>query len=435
MTEAFSTSFQRPLARDDHARPIERALLRLSEAIASRQRTYEHPLEFARTPQDPAILSESHEIAERLWTSRLRAVLLIGIGGSNLGAKAVSEALAFTHLSGDTKHHAQLMCLDTCEPRLIERTLEWIEQNIHMPEEIVVVVATKSGTTAETLINADIVIAKLLERDIAYANRVVVVSDPEALTRGYAQSRGFLFAPIPPSVGGRYSAFTPMSLIPLRLLGVDIKEFRLGASEMLARIVSGEDASAVRLAREIASMQKSGISVMDLFLFDPALESLGKWARQLIAESLGKEHDRDGRTVRAGVTPTVSIGSVDLHSMAQLIFGGPKDKWTMLVSVRESGSSTHPANGFVSLAHLDGRTPTEVHRAILSGVRAAYAKNSLPLLDVELPQASPYTLGAWMAWMMSAVYFASEIMNVNAFDQPAVEDYKQATRTYLAHQH
>jgi glucose-6-phosphate isomerase len=435
MTEAFSTSFHRSLARDDHSRPIERALLRLSEAIASKQRSYEYPLEFARTPQDPAILSESHEIAERLWTSHLHTVLLIGIGGSNLGAKAVSEALAYTYLFGDSKRHAQLLCLDTCEPRLIERTLEWIEQNIHLPEEIAIIVATKSGTTAETLINADSVLAKLLARDMTYTNRVVVISDPEAPTRNYAQSQGFLFAPIPPPIGGRYSVFTPMGLIPLQLLGVDIKELRVGASQMFSRIVSGKDPSAVRLAREIASMRKSGISVMDLFFFDPALESLGKWARQLIAESLGKEHDRDGRTLRSGVTPTVSVGSVDLHSMAQLVFGGPKDKWTMLVSVRESGVSTLPANGFVSLAGLDGRTPTEVHRAILSGVRAAYAKNSLPLLEVELPRVSPYVLGAWMAWMMAAVYIASEILNVNAFDQPAVEDYKQATRMYLAHQH
>jgi glucose-6-phosphate isomerase len=171
---------------------------------------------------------------------------------------------------------------------------------------------------------------------------------------------------------------------------------------------------------------------MDLFFFVPALESLGKWARQLVAESIGKEFDRDGRTIHNGITPTVSIGSVDLHSVAQLNFGGPKDKWTMLVSAR-SHELKEKASGWSKLADIPEVSPGEVFDAILAGTRAAYAKRDLPLLHVELSSVSPYTIGAWMAWFMIATYISSEIMNLNAFDQPAVEDYKRATREHLSH--
>lgn len=431
MSLPFSTSFERPIARDNYAHPIERALLRLSESAAIRQGVYKHPTEFVRIPSDPAILAESHDIAERVWTSRLRAIVLIGIGGSNLGAKAVAEALTPVH-AAHTRRPIELFSLDTCEPRFIERALSWVDERVTMPEEIAIVVGTKSGTTAETLINADVLLGHLRKKDPAYEKRVIVISDFDAPTNSYAQQRGFLFAPIPKPIGGRWSVFTPVGLIPLALFGVDINELRKGAQEMFSLILSGRDASAVRFAREIATMQRAGIHLLDLFFFDPAFESLGKWARQLISESLGKKHDRDGRTVHAGVTPTVSIGSTDLHSMAQLVYAGPRDKWTMLVTVK--GAPSHfTSDGFISLAHFNGRSAEEVFRAIVAGTRAAYAKNDLPLLDVELPAASPFVVGAWMAWMMAAVYIAGEILNIDPFDQPAVEDYKQATKAYLAH--
>lgn len=430
MSIPFSTSFQHPIARDTHQSAVERALLILAEAVAMRQRAYTHPAEFVRVPSDPVIFAESHDLAERLWTSRLSTVVIVGIGGSNLGAKAVFEAL--DRVEGG-RRHIELLSLDTCEPRAIERILRRIDERVTMPEEIAIIIGTKSGTTAETLMNSDILLDHLLRKDIAYERRVAVISDVSAPTKAYAAERGFRFASIPHPIGGRFSVFTQMGLLPLSLLGIDVKEFRKGAEAIFAGLISGKDTSAVRLAREIASMQRSNIHVMDFFFFDPALESLGKWARQLIAESLGKTHDRDGRTVRTGVTPTVSLGSVDLHSMAQLIFGGPKDRWTMLVSIRDPQTSHFPAKGFASLAHLSGHTPNETFRAILAGTRAAYLKNALPFLDVEFPAPTPYAVGAWMAWMMAAVYIAGEILNINPFDQPAVEDYKEATRTYLSH--
>lgn len=431
MIPIFTASFTRRIAREGHSPSVERAILQLSEAMADRRRAYEFPLEFIRVPSDPTMLSESHAAVERLWTSRLKVVLLIGIGGSSLGAKAVFDAVGTWR---DTRQEISLVTLDTCEPRLIEQTLRYLDKHVSMPEEIAIVIGTKSGTTSETLLNADIVISHLSRRPDNYHSRIVLVSDVGSPTREYAERHGYGFVPMPSPIGGRFSVFTPMGLVPLELLGVDVAGFRRGAADMAEHILSRKDTSATQLACEIASMRKVGIHIMDLFFFDPALESLGKWARQLIAESLGKTLDLDGRTVRAGITPSVSIGSTDLHSMAQLVFGGPRDKWTMFVTVRESVQCYEMGNGLSALAGIEGKTAAEVFRAIIAGVQRAYATHDLPLLSVELPTTTAYVIGAWMIWMMIAVAVAAEMLHVNAFDQPAVEDYKRATREYLAHQ-
>jgi glucose-6-phosphate isomerase len=160
---------------------------------------------------------------------------------------------------------------------------------------------------------------------------------------------------------------------------------------------------------------------------------MGKWYRQLMRESIGKEHDKEGNVAHIGITPMVSIGSTDLHSMAQLYFGGPRDKFTCFVSApQEEDVAISQEQVFLHLVEgIQGKTFAQIMEAIMGGVRAAYQKNELPYVDIALPEISEVVLGQYLQFRMMEMMFLAQFLNVNAFDQPNVEDYKAETRKLL----
>ncbi len=171
-----------------------------------------------------------------------------------------------------------------------------------------------------------------------------------------------------------------------------------------------------------------------MFLFAPCLESLGKWYRQLLAESIGKEFDRDGKVVHCGIMPTVSIGSTDLHSMGQLYLAGPNDKMTTFVSVQNHTRSVSiPKKGVFNglVEGIYGKTSTEIMNAILKGIKRTYQKKKIPFCEIVLDDISPKSLGEFMQFKMMEVMFLGELFNVNVFDQPNVESYKIETKRIL----
>jgi glucose-6-phosphate isomerase len=238
--------------------------------------------------------------------------------------------------------------------------------------------------------------------------------------------------PVPKEVGGRFSVFSAVGLFPLTLAGFDTEQLLLGARDALASSLQKEN-HALRLAESIYLAHKGGASILNFFFFNPELESLGKWARQLYAESLGKEKDKGGKVVRAGLTPIVSIGSTDLHSMAQLYFGGPHDKMTLFVHVAERSRLHVPEKGlFVDVIPvIKNKSPEAIMKAIYDGTTAAYSTHKLPCGEILLPAISPYALGMFFELHMMAVMYLGEMLHVNTFDQPNVEDYKRVTKEIL----
>ena len=178
---------------------------------------------------------------------------------------------------------------------------------------------------------------------------------------------------------------------------------------------------------------RMGKTINDNFIFHPELESLGKWYRQLLGESIGKEHDRDMKVVRIGITPTVSIGSTDLHSVGQLYLGGPEDKLTTFISAEfnKRGNAITPEVFAGAEEGIAGKKPADVAEAILKGVKIAYEKKGLPFMEVLLPDITPASLGAFMQWKMMEMMYLGELFNVNPFDQPNVESYKTETKSIL----
>ena len=175
--------------------------------------------------------------------------------------------------------------------------------------------------------------------------------------------------------------------------------------------------------------------INDNFIFAPQLESVGKWYRQLMGESIGKETDLTGTTVHTGITPTVSVGSVDLHSVTQLYLGGPRDKVTTFVSTAAHDSDAKvPADQmFPTLVeHLGGVSASKIMNAILQGVKKTYKSQGLPFMEIELESVSPREIGAFFQFKMIEMMYLGKLLNINTFDQPQVELYKIETKKILA---
>lgn len=181
-------------------------------------------------------------------------------------------------------------------------------------------------------------------------------------------------------------------------------------------------------------INKKQITIHDLFVFSVQLESLGKWYRQLVGESLGKEFDTDGNKVHVGITPTVSVGSIDLHSVGQLYLGGPYDKFISFLSIDEHKptiSVPKLAQFDELVANIQGKPLASIMQAILHGVKAAYKKSERPFCSFIWPTLSPYYLGQFMQLSLLEIVYLGNLLNVNPFDQPNVEQYKDETRKVL----
>ncbi len=309
----------------------------------------------------------------------MKYLVVIGIGGSNLGAKAVYEALR-PKLSG-----ARLLFADTVSPRMIAD----IEAQIGDSQDIILNVISKSGTTMETAENFRILSEKYP------AAEIVVTTDKGSKLWQEAEAKGWKQCEIPSEVGGRFSVFTPVGLFPLEQAGLDTEEFLAGSGE-------ADKKQAEHDAATIYEYSQKGFVVHNSFFFNPELESLGKWHRQLMGESLGK----DGK----GILPVVTIGSTDLHSMGQLYFGGPKNIFTEFMAPVES---------------------SPLMQAIFEGTKTAYRDHGMPFVEISLDTLDARSLGGYLQLKMFTIIELAKLMGVNAFNQPDVEAYKARTREVL----
>jgi len=188
---------------------------------------------------------------------------------------------------------------------------------------------------------------------------------------------------------------------------------------------------AIQSAAVLANAMRDGKTINDNFVFNSELESLGKWYRQLMGESVGKENDLGGKKVNTGLTPTVSVGSTDLHSVGQLYLGGPLDKITTFIYSTDTSRAlnvpterTFPA----VVEMINGVSTSDIMNAILGGVKIAYNKKQIPFMEVQFEEITPYELGAFMQFKMM---YLGKLLNVNPFDQPNVESYKIETKQLL----
>jgi len=396
---------------------------------------YEEPEASLNLPSDDSLLDQVKALKNKFESSKLKYILDIGIGGSNLGTKAVYDALFGYFDLIEPGRSPKIIFLDTVDPEFLDKLSKFLETVSE--EEILVNAISKSGGTTETTANLEIVLAVLKNRFENPNSRVVITTDFESKLWNKARELGIETLSIPKTVGGRYSVFSTVGLFPLSFL-IDIEELRQGARDAIATAINtdiAESSNAFVSAAVLFLSSKSGLRINDNFFFHPELESIGKWYRQLMGESIGKEENLSGEKVFAGITPTVSIGSTDLHSVGQLYLGGPKDKITTFVSAEKREVSVSvPENltmpGLVE--HIQGKNAAEIMGAILQGVKIAYQKKDRAFMEVLLDDLSVRSLGEFLQFKMIEMMFLGQLLSVNPFDQPNVEDYKVETKNILS---
>jgi len=349
----------------------------------------------------------------------VKQVILIGIGGSSLGLEAVHSVLD----TGASK----LTVLDTVSAYNLDLALQ-AAAKVKKVTDLAICVVSKSGKTTETLTNAAIVLEALKQTfgDAVY-KQTIFIGDSGTDILTYGKKKGSMVIAMPAVIGGRYSVATAVGLVPLTLLGHEVDDFISGyldASE------EGFESLVAESAARLAMYHQYKYHHYNFFAFEPRLEKLGRWYRQLFAESLGKETTKDGKKVTLAMVPTIST-PVELHSVGQLYLSGVPETITDFVSFVDEEIDAKVPKGSKLAGNLKGLSMQEIATGIYGGVVGAYAERSLPYRATIFEETLPYSLGLFMAMRLREIMYTAELLQVDAFNQPNVELYKIKTKEIL----
>jgi len=389
-------------------------------------------------PFDTQGIEIIHQLVKEKQSLIPEYLVVVGIGGSNLGTLAIQEAV-LGKLYNQLNKPIKILFADTVDSDLLNSIMSLIKPPLQQGKQVIINGISKSGGTTETIANFQVLLELLKKYQSNYQQSVVITTENNSKFWHMAQNKGFSTLEIPKKVGGRYSVFSPVGLFPLSMVGIDIDKLVHGACNMrdqcLKKDLNDNIAAKSASLNYLHSLQ--GKNIHDLFFFSSDLESIGKWYRQLMAESIGKEFNIDDKQVFNGITPTVSIGSTDLHSMAQLYLGGPYDKFTSFVHIEKNKKDImlpYEADYASLVSSIQDRSMEEIMNAILKGTQMAYIKGKRPFVDISLSDKSEEVIGQFLQFKMMEMMYLGAFMNVNPFDQPNVEAYKIETKKILTKQ-
>ncbi len=413
---------------------LQNEIARLAQA---RNSGYETDYASINVVFDRELLSQVKQVVEEKKSLNPTTLVVIGIGGSNLGTIAVHEAIYGTFYN-EQKPEINVYFADTVDSDYIYDIILLLEQQVEKGHNIIINVVSKSGSTTETIANFEVVLHLLQNyKKDDYQKYVVVTTDEGSKLWKLAKEKGFSLVEVPANIGGRYSVFSAVGLFPLAMLGVDIDALLAGAQSMVNECLNIDifNNMAALSAAILFAHYKKGVTIHDTFTFSVDLKGVSTWYRQLMGESIGKAENRAGKTVNVGITPTVSVGSVDLHSVAQLYLGGPYDKFTTFIysEKNKSNLSIPVLNEFESLVEkIQGKSLSTIMDAIMQGTQIAYKNNKRPFVFLSIPEKSAYYLGQLMQMKMIEMMYLGYLLDVNPFNQPQVELYKKETRKILS---
>ncbi len=361
-------------------------------------------------------------------------VLVLGIGGSALGTRALLNALrapAWNELDDEGREfYPKITILENVDPTTVRAALKRID-----PRKVLVNVVSKSGGTAETMAQYLVVRAWLEEAlGPAVHRHLVFTTDPErGALRDIATREGIATLEVPPEVGGRFSVLSPVGLLPAALIGVDVLRLVAGAGRALERAEERDllrNPAALYAGLHWAADTRLGARINVLMPYSDRLRDFAEWYRQLWAESLGKRVDRRGGEVFAGPTPLAAVGATDQHSQVQLFMEGPFDKVITLVRVADHGEDvTIPARSDLpnDVAYLPGHTLGGLLNAECDATAGALARMGRMHGTLHVPSIDDETVGELLMFFQLATGYAGVWYGVNPFDQPGVELGKRLT--------
>ncbi len=353
-------------------------------------------------------------------------IIVFGIGGSSLGTICLQQSL--THLFKSKKLHV----IDNIDPIMIKEMEDIIDYN-----KTLFIIITKSGGTPETLSEYFYIREKCNEAGLDPKEHFVFITDPKkGLLREIANEENIPSFEIPENVGGRFSVLTPVGLLPAALMGLEIDQLITGAKTMRQKFLDKniENNAPFRLATMQYLLEKKGKTLNVLMPYSQKLIRLSDWYRQLLAESIGKRHDNDGKEVFTGLTPINALGVTDQHSQAQLYNEGPNDKFFIFIDVKDFGTD-------MEIPNLKPQSPTvdflqnvsfrKLMHTEKKGSEQALTKNDRPNITITVDSVSEETLGEVFMLFEASIAFLGEFYNIDAFNQPGVELSKNLTKELL----
>ena len=371
----------------------------------------------------PEFLKEIQDCANTL-RENCEAIVVAGIGGSYLGARAVIEALSnsFSWLIGDKSNPTILFAGNNIGEDYLYELTEYLKN-----KKFGVINISKSGTTTETALTFRLLKKQCEEqRGKEEAKKVIVaVTDAtKGAARAAADKEGYKTFVIPDNVGGRFSVLTPVGLLPIACAGFDITKLVEGAADMEKAcgkdVAYEENPAAVYAAVRNGLYDQAGKKIEIMVNYQPKLHFISEWWKQLFGESEGKDNK--------GIFPASCDFTTDLHSMGQWIQQGERSIYETVISIEEPAKKLlfpNDEENLDGLNFLAGKRVDEVNKMAELGTRLAHVDGGVPNIRISVPVLNEYYIGQLIYFFEKACGISGNILGVNPFNQPGVEAYKK----------
>lgn len=363
----------------------------------------------------------------KIVENKFENILILGIGGSALGGKAVTEALLRPYWNFLTteqrKGLPRIFFLDNIDPDSMNGILEVLDL-----KKTLVNVITKSGDTAETMAQF-LILRDLMQKELGnnYRNNIVATTDKSVgVLKQLADQEGYKTFIIPEDVGGRFSVFSAVGLVPFALLGIDVGKMMEAIKEMsidLENTDINHNIAAQGALIHYLMDTKKGKKLSVMMPYSSRLKYLSDWFIQLWAESLGKEYNNSGEKVNIGLTPIKALGATDQHSQIQLFNEGPNDKLITFIRVENFDTTLEIPRIFeyTGAGYLGGKTINDLINAEADSTRVSLLDGSRPTMTITIEKIDEYNLAQLMYMLEVQTAIAGELYNINTYNQPGVE--------------
>lgn len=368
-----------------------------------------------------------------LVRNRFDNILVLGIGGSALGGIAVTEALLKPYwnlLTPEQRdNYPRIFFLDNIDPDTMSALFDMLDW-----KKTLVNVITKSGDTAETM-SQFLIVKDRLEKELGddYRKNIVATTDQRTgILRQISEQEGYKTFVVPDDVGGRFSVFSAVGLLPFALVGLDIDEITNGIKDMdlaLKNTDIHENIAAQNALIHYLMDTKLNKNLSVMMPYSSRLKYVSDWYVQLWAESLGKNENLNGEHVHIGPTPIKALGATDQHSQIQLYNEGPNDKIITFIRVGEFDNALEIPKIFeyTGIGYLGGKTINSLLNAEADSTKVSLSDYARPTVTITLPKVDGYNVAQLLYMLEVQTAIAGELYNINTFIQPGVEQAKNYT--------